>query len=309
MSTPNPMRNLVLASLGACLAATPGLAMAHGSSSQLSIQNRFDGKAEVWLDGHFTGIVEGDSTATFTIKPGCVNVVVQRPGTRYVMAQSTLTLAPHTSTTLPVAAPRGTVRVTNSGEIALKVNAEGVTTWVQPGTTVQMTVETGQLEMTASVKDPRGGDWVAVERDMWVEPGQAGNTTFRPDPTVVVLDNNYRIRLHALVDGVDLGWIDPGSEMRVWVRPGPANVVMMDSTGRVRTQASVVVRKGDDARVAANPPVPHAPPGVVVYQPVPVRPPVHVHQPVPVHKPPVVVNTGYRDDHADHPAGCSCGHH
>jgi hypothetical protein len=93
---------------------------------------------------------------------------------------------------------------------------------------------------------------------------------------------------------VDLGWIDPGSELRLWVRPGPAHVVMMDSTGRVRTQASVVVPKGDDVIVAANPPVPHAPPTVIVYQP-----------PVPVHRPPVVVNAG----HHDHPSGCSCGHH
>lgn len=273
--------------LGGALASLvcPVIAAAHGPPSAIvSIDNRFDGEAEVYIDGRYQGIVAGDTKASYSLKPGCVNVVVQRPGTGFRLAQAELHLAPGATTLMPVAAPQGQLQVRNNGEIALKLSSEGSpSVWVKPGTTVLLPVETGNVSFTGAILEPRG-EWVTLTRNLWVEPGQLGTATVRPDPTVLIVTNYDRTPVHALIDGKDLGWIDPGATQRTWVKPGPANIVLLDTKGRVRTSTAVTVKRGQEASVVVGL-VPVQPPPVVVVQP---PKPVVV-----VQTPPVVVNASW----------------
>jgi hypothetical protein len=263
----NPMQKLALVGLVAGIGAAPGLALAsHGAGpgpTLVTIDNDFDGKGEVFIDGRYTGTVAGDTRASFQTSPGCHTVTVKRPGTSFVMSSVNLTLARGSNTILPVQAPRGTLRVTNAGEVALKLRADGASSvWVNPGGTAVLNVEAGNVDLKASIRDPRG-EWDALERVAWVEPGRPEALTLKPDPTVLVVSNYERYPVHALVDGADLGWIDPGASQETWLRPGRADVVLLDRSGRVRTTTSVVLRKGEDTRVVLQAAVP-ARPGVVV---------------------------------------------
>jgi hypothetical protein len=267
MTTRNPLQKLALTSLVATLSAVPGLALAHGGGTPaptlITVDNRFDADGQVFIDGRYAGTVGGDRRASFATSPGCHTVVVRRPSTNYTLASVNLTLGRGTDTLLPVHAPRGTLRVTNAGEVALKLRAEGATSvWVNPGGTVVMNVESGNVALKASIRDPRG-DWDALERVAWVEPGRPEGMTLKPDPTVLVVTNHERYPVHALIDGKDIGWIDPGRSQQTWVRPGRADVVLLDRSGRVRTSTSVVLKKGQDTRVVLSPAAP-ARPGVVV---------------------------------------------
>jgi hypothetical protein len=210
---------------------------------------------EIWLDGKFVRMLDGDSQINMVTRPGNHDLKVTRPGTHYVLASQHLHLHNNTTTIVPVQAPSGQLRIDNTGEVRLKVAVEGCDpVWITPGTSALVPVTSGHVDLKASIHDPRG-EWVAQERDVWVEPGQLGVTTMSPDPTVLVITNHDRQPVRALLDGVDAGWIPAGTTERMWVRPGPTQVVLMDARGAVRSQARVVVSKGDDAKIIVQPAV------------------------------------------------------
>ena len=232
----------------------PSMALASGGPAALTIDNKFDGEAEVVVDGHLEGIARPNAQTTFSVRPGVSEVKVTRPGTHFVLADTRLLLGSHTSTTLPVLAPMGSVRVQNQGDVALKLEVGANSVWLQPGAVTLLPVKTGNVELDASIHDPRG-DWRAIERPLWVEPGQVSTTTLKPDPTVIVVANREAMPIRALLDGKDAGWIQPGDRQRMWVRPGNTNVVLLDRAGRVLSTTPVFVTRGDDAKVVVTSPV------------------------------------------------------
>jgi hypothetical protein len=248
------IRNTILA--GTWLLA-PAIALASAGEAVVKVDNRFDGEAEVFVDGRFEGMARANASTTFEVRAGERAIVVSRPGTHYVLAKATVQL-PHGSTaSIPVSAPTGSLRVDNKGEVALKLEVGSTSVWLQPGTATVLPVETGNVALDASIHDPRG-DWKAIERDLWVEPGQLATLSLTPDPTVIVVTNRDSAPVRALLDGADAGWIDPGESERVWVRPGVTNVVLIDRSGQVRSTTALTVTRGNEAKVilAAPPPPP-----------------------------------------------------
>ncbi len=236
------------------LAALPA-AHAH-ADARLRVDNHFDGEAEVLLDGRFAAMVDGDGSVELAARPGRHELTVRRPGTGYTLATTRVSLSPEALVVVPVDAPSGTLRLEHQGEVPLRVTVEGQEVWLSPGAAVDLRVTTGSVAYTAAIREPRG-EFYALSRTVWVEPGQVSSTTLRPDPSVVVVDNRDTSGVRVLVDGRDAGLLAPGSSRRVWVRPGPTVVTLVDLSGRVRTEARVVVERGHDAHVVlagASPP-------------------------------------------------------
>lgn len=257
--------HLLLATAPAAALVAPSVALAD-SDATLTIDNRFDGEAEVFVDGKLEGIARGDAATCFDVRPGLREVVVSRPGTHFVLATARVAFAPHATTALPVVAPTGSVRVDNDGEVALKLELGPTTVWLQPGTAAVLPVKTGNVELQASIHDPRG-DWMAIERGLWVEPGQLATTTLKPDPAVIVVTNRDLVPVRAVLDGVESDWIQPGDTDRLWVRPGATRVVLEDRVGRVLSTTNLLVGRGDEAKVVLGAPT------VVVHGDASIRPP------------------------------------
>lgn len=240
----------------------------HGPPATLSVKNTFDGEADVFVDGRFEGRVAGRQTLSVGVRAGSHEVRVSRPSTGFVLACTELRFFPGQAVLLPVDAPKVPMRVTNTGEVGLKLRADGApSVWLPAGGTVALTVSAGDVDLHASIADPRG-DWLAVDRVVWVEPGRPNGASIRGEANAVVVVNRDRFPVHALLDGADLGWIGAGETERVFVRPGPAELVLLDKSGRVRTATSVVTTRGNEATVVVSArPMPARPgpgPGAVV---------------------------------------------
>lgn len=238
----------------AVMLALPQSAHAHGGEAQVEIDNRFDGEAAVYVEGRYVGTVAGDAAARFETRPGNVDVSVRRPGTGYVLASARVHVHRGEPATLVVDPPPATVRVQNAGDVGLKLDLGARDAFLAPGATLELVVPSGRLELQASIHDPRG-DWVAVERSVWVEPGRPAEVTLRPDPTVLAVTNGQVVPLRILLDGVDAGWVASGEALRVWVRPGPTTVVLLDGMGRVHEERHLLVARGQEVEVTAARPV------------------------------------------------------
>lgn len=255
-----------IAAMTALFVLAPSSALA--GTASLSIDNRFDGEGEIFIDGRFEGIVAGDQKVTLSLASGWHDISVKRPGTSYFLSTVRMDLKHGTATLLPVNAPAGQLRVTNSGEIGLNVVVDkGTSVWVDAGVTAIFPVTTGHVDVVASIKEPRG-EWRADERDVWVEPGSVGVLALSPDPTVIVVTNRDAVPVRALLDGVDAGLVAAGSTERVWVRPGPTNIVLMDKSGAVRNTATLNIKRGDEAKIIVQPSVVFPASTVVVAAPV-----------------------------------------
>jgi len=223
----------------------------HGLAT-LAVRNDFDGDAQIFVDQRLVGVVGGDRSGSFQMPAGCHDVRVTRPGTNFVLAQTKLEMSGGTSYQLPIQAPTSNVKLENTGEVPLKVQIGSSAVWVTPGAAIQVPVRTGNASLVASIRSPQG-EWKAIERTFWVEPGQTACQQLHPDPTVVVISNHERVRVRALVDGDDEGYVEPGTTKRIWVRPGSTNVLLLDPAGRVRSNTTVVVAKGKESRVVLEP--------------------------------------------------------
>jgi hypothetical protein len=178
---------------------------------------------------------------------------------------------------LPVDAPDGTLRVQNGGEIALRLQVEDTSVWIQPGTTLSLPVPSGNLAVAASIKEPRG-EFKTFERALWIEPGRVTSEVVRPDPTVLTLVNRDQVAVHVKLDGEDAGLLAPGASRVVYVRPGTTRVTFVDLFGRARMTQVVDVPRGEEARVVLADPVPVPVRTVVVTHPAPLARPVPPHR-------------------------------
>ena len=234
--------------------AVPSIAIAAQGDARLTIDNRFDGRAEVFVDGRYEGEARANGATAFEVCPGHRTVVVSRPGTHFVLATARVELTPRSAFALPVVAPTGSLRVDNDGEVRLKLDVGATEVWVEPGTVAVVPVRAGNVDLVASIHDPHG-DWAAVRRQVWVEPGRATTTELSPDPTRIWVTNHESVPVRAVLDGDDAGWIQPGATERVWVRPGPTQVVVTDRAGRTLSSTRLVVGRGDDAKVIVGAPI------------------------------------------------------
>lgn len=222
-----------------------------GHDTTLEIDNRFDGEAEVWVDGRYEGLVPGDVRARFDVRPGRRTVEVRRPNSGYVLASTRLHFPNGGLVMLPIEAPDARLRVQNAGEVALRLQLDDETVWIQPGTTLTLPVEAGHLHASASIKEPRG-DFTTFERTLWLEPGELRTEVLRPDPTVLTLVNHdhHTVRVH--LDGEDAGLLAPGATRVVYVRPGSTRVTFLDLTGRSRLVRVLDLPRGERARVVLD---------------------------------------------------------
>jgi hypothetical protein len=217
----------------------------------LTVRNDFDGTVELWVDGRFMEVLPANCSRTVSMRPGYRDILLRRAETGFVFTRTQLALRPGVNQFLPVAAPLGQMVVQNSGLVGMQLLVDGQRVWVEAGQRVQLAVPTGNVRMTGTVRDPRG-DWLALDQQVWLEPGQSGYQTIRPDPGIIAVTNNERFAVRALIDGIDMGYVAPGDTRRIFVRPGPANVVLRDSAGRIRTDAMLNVGRGREERVVLH---------------------------------------------------------
>jgi len=245
--------------LGALLVPATAFASHGHDSSRVEIANSFDGEVEVVLDGRFQGIVPGDGRLIVEHRPGPLEVLVRRPNTGYVLVATQVYLPRDAKVLVPVVAPRSTVRVRNAGEVALRVDVDDQHVWLSPRTMVELRVTSGLVDLRASIRDPRG-EFLAMTRDLWVEPGRIETTVLTPDPSVVRLYNTERVAVRVLLDGVDAGMVGPGGSREMFVRPGTTRIVLVDLAGNIRYSNVVDVPRGGtavvDLRSNARGPVP-----------------------------------------------------
>ena len=103
-------------------AMIPSVALAGNGDATLAIDNTFDGEVEVFVDGRFEGVARADRTTRYDVGPAPTRSSSPAPGPGFVLEAATVRLTPHDTTTLPVHAPAGTVRIDNQGEVALKLD-------------------------------------------------------------------------------------------------------------------------------------------------------------------------------------------
>jgi hypothetical protein len=199
--------------------ALPGTALAgHGHSDAfVEIDNRFDGPAQVWIDGRLEGVVAGDSRTRIDSRPGMHSLIIKRAETGFVLRSESLHLSPRTTTILRVDPPMSTLRIRNPSEAALKVTAGRHDLWISPHTTVELPVRAGNLSLVATTP----GDFRVHDRTVWVEPGRRSLTTLDYEPLAkVIVYNRHPHSLRVVVDGREVERIGPGQQEWVTVRPG-----------------------------------------------------------------------------------------
>ncbi len=245
--------------LGALLVPATGFASHGHDASRVEIANAFDGEVAVYLDGRFRGIVPGDGRLIVEERPGPLDVRVVRETTGYVLVATQVYVPRDAKVFIPVEAPRSTVRVRNAGDVALRVDLDNQHVWISPRTLVELRVTSGLVDLRASIRDPRG-EFLAMTRDLWVEPGRTETTVLTPDPSVVRLYNTERVAVRVLLDGVDAGMLAPGASREMFVRPGLTRIVLVDLAGHVRYSNVIDVPRGGtavvDLRNHARGPVP-----------------------------------------------------
>lgn len=219
-----------------------------GRPAMLEIDNRFDGEAAVYVDGRFYGNVEGDTRMHLDVRPGRHELEIRRPGTGYVLTRNVVTTALNATVSVRVLPPEGTLRLVNNGQIALKLQAADHSVWVSPGTALTIPVPTGNVPVTASIREPRG-DFKTMERVVWVEPGVVETETLRPNPGVIRVVNEDCTAVRVRLDGEDAGMLQPGESRVLYVRPGDSLVTFVEPGGRTRLTTRVDVTRGSEARV------------------------------------------------------------
>jgi len=234
--------------LGALLVPATAFASHGHDVSRVEIANAFDGEVEVYLDGRFQGIVPGDGRLVVDHRAGPLDVRVVRPNTGFVLVATQVYLPRDARVLVPVEAPRSTVRVRNAGEVALRLDVDDQHVWLSPRTMVELRVTSGLVDLRASIRDPRG-EFLAMTRGLWVEPGQIETTVLTPDPSVVRLYNTEHVAVRVLLDGVDAGILAPGASREMFVRPGTTRIVLVDLAGRVRYSNVLDVPRGGTAIV------------------------------------------------------------
>jgi len=146
-------------------------AAAKHPDAALVIDNNFDGRVEVHVNGRYYGTVQGDAELVFPLASGRRDVLIRRPG-GVVLLQRRLQVHRGTNHTVTVRPPQTTLFVANSGRTPLKVTADGAGAWVLPGMTADLRVTSGHVMVFAEVRD-RTGSLVVDREKVWAEPGRS----------------------------------------------------------------------------------------------------------------------------------------
>ena len=223
-------------------------ALASHAHALLEIDNRFDGEAAVYVDGRFRGNVEGDARLKLDVGPGRHHLEVRRPGTGYLLTENTVSTLYNATVSVRVQPPQGTLRLVNNGQISLRLQAADHSVWVSPGTALTIPVPTGNVPITASIREPRG-DFKTLERVLWVEPGVVETEILRPNPGVIRVVNQDCTAVRVRLDGDDAGMLQPGETRTLYVRPGDSWVTFVEPGGTTRLTTRVEVIRGGEAQV------------------------------------------------------------
>jgi len=241
--------SILLASL---MMGTTALA-GHGSTS-IIIDNRFDGKADVFIDGYFSGEIRGDTKMSFKTRPGNSDVLVLRDGGA-VLLNKRIHSHQGESTTVRVIPPEGTLNVRNTGRAPLLVTADSRTSWISPGTSTNLVVTTGNVRVTSKIEDRYGRATTVDTQTVWLEPGKRGNATVKYEPparTGITIKNRDHHTLQVRIGNRDYGMVRPGAEMFASVEPGYAWVTVSRVGGPVKFSGNVAVKRGADSKVVVD---------------------------------------------------------
>ncbi len=238
-------------------------AYAGHADAVLEVDNDFEGELTIYVDGRYEGTARGDARTRVEVKPGKRDVVLQRPGGA-VLASRTLHFHKGITAVLPIAAPKAPLMVRNTSAVPLQVDVgPGDGVWISPNTAVELVVTAGTVDLEARVREAGHIERVTV-RTLWVEPGQRAETVldYRPVAhTRLSVRNQGHERLRAVVDGVEVGFVDPGERRSVAVSPGRVTVRFYDRHGRLVEVRDVHADKGQKTAVVASvvPPPPPSP--------------------------------------------------
>jgi len=251
----------------ALMAALTAPALA-SPSAFLEIDNDFEGELELYVDGRYHGLVPGDERLRVDVKKGRRDVRLQRPGTHARVLDQTLHFSPGVTSVLEVRTPMTTLQVRNTSPVPLQVDlGPGDGVWIAPSTSVDFRVPAGTVSLEARVRSAGRVEQVRV-RTLWAEPGLTTKHVLDytpPAPTRITLKNRDHQPLRAVVDGVEVGWLDPGENQGVTVSPGMVTVRFYDAYGRLVSVTNARATKGDKTPVVAT---------ATVWKPAP--PPRHV---------------------------------
>jgi len=229
-------------------------ALAGPGGTSIVVDNRFDGKADVFIDGYFSGQIQGDTKTKFTTRPGMSEVLVLRDGGA-VLLNEQINASRGQSTLVRVVPPQGSLFVRNTGRAPLLVTADASSAWVTPGKGMNLTVTTGRVALVSKTQDRFGKTTVVNRQTVWVEPGRKADATVKYEPaarTGVLIKNrdHHVVRVH--VGNRDYGMLQPGAEIFASAAPGSIWVTVNRPGGVVRFNGSVAIRKGADSKVVVD---------------------------------------------------------
>ena len=168
----------------------------------LEVDNQFDGSVDVYIDGQRKLELRGNSRGRVRVRSGKRTIEVRRPRTGYLLASNRVYLPRGGTVSLPIWAPQGALRFENQGGVPLQIEADGQRVWLQPGSSVQLSVTAGNVDVVSSQRDGRGA-YLDVRRTLWVEPGIETAEVLRPVPTALSLTNHERMAVRVRIDGRD----------------------------------------------------------------------------------------------------------
>ncbi len=229
-------------------------ALAGYGDTSILIDNRFDGKAEVYIDGYFSGEIRGDTQGAFNTRPGMSDVLVLRDGGA-VLLSTRVQARRGESTLVRVIPPEGTLFVKNAGRAPLLVSADSESVWVSPGTSANLVVTTGNVALTSKIQDRRGRSTVVDRQTVWVEPGKRGSAVVKYEPPIrtgVLVKNRDSQTVRVRIGGVDYGLLRPGAEMFVAVAQGSKWVTVNRQHGSILFNDSVFIRHGTESKVVVD---------------------------------------------------------
>ena len=221
------------------------------SSASLIIHNGFVGENRVYIDGRYHGIVPSGGDAAYAMEPGIHAVRVVRPG-GYAMVDTQVHLRIGRATNVHVVAPLSKLQLTNTGIVPLRVDLDpGSEVWLGAGQTAVMTVPSGRIKLTSSMR-LHAGDIELEQRSVWVEPGQVTKAQVRANGEVnrtLVVTNFHARTVRVLVGGKDKGRLEPGRSLRMNLASADTRVQLIEIGGVIAYSGRVNLYRGQETRL------------------------------------------------------------
>jgi len=172
----NAIRNLIIAGSTLLIA---GQAMAHGRTF-VTVDNDFNGRADVYIRGQRVGTIAADSTARFQVQPGTMSVRITTTG-GYFLSSSILTVREGGDRRLEVEPAKGKVILNNPTYSQMRVVVGGTVRWIDPWSSIMVPVESGNVHYVAGVREGNIIRMVSSD-NLWVLPGQVELQSLRYTP-------------------------------------------------------------------------------------------------------------------------------